>query len=241
MWNRTKRLINSYLDGLIEKHSNPGNEVRNITRAEIVRLNEVEAQALGAAKFHEKELAELELKILGLAEKERIFRERGDATAAANAVSAIQTLSTQRDLLKQQIAEAKAQAARARALRDERRVQGEELATETHLTAMKENIASAQSPFDPTDPAATIDEMRQRLGRAHVPSTEARIAEADREMEAERARAQADEILARYKQSISGGEAPPQKAAPAPPVPEEKEPEQPKTLGRTDGPVRPID
>ena len=42
MWERTKRVINSYLEDLIERASSPDKEVRQITRAEISRLNELE-------------------------------------------------------------------------------------------------------------------------------------------------------------------------------------------------------
>ena len=66
------------------------------------------------------------------AERERMARERGDAAVAESAGRALMQLAAQRDLLKQQISEAKASAARARALREERRVQGEDLANETH-------------------------------------------------------------------------------------------------------------
>ena len=114
MWDRTKRLINSYLDELIEKVSSPDKDVRQVTRAEIARLNELEVQTMASVKMFEKELAEVELKILGIAEREKMMRERGDLATAERAVREIETLSAQRDLLKQQIGEAKASAARAR-------------------------------------------------------------------------------------------------------------------------------
>ena len=46
MWNRTKRLINSYLDDLIQRVSGPDREAREITSAELTRLNELEVQTL---------------------------------------------------------------------------------------------------------------------------------------------------------------------------------------------------
>ena len=58
MWNRTKRLINSYLDELIERTSGPDKDVRQITRAEVARLNELEVQTLASVKLFEKELAD---------------------------------------------------------------------------------------------------------------------------------------------------------------------------------------
>src|SRR5262245_32394361 len=133
-------------------------DIREITRAEIARLREVEVQARASAKLLEKELADLELKIIGLTERERIMRERGDVTGAAGAASNLQAITAQRDLAKNQLAEASASAARAAALREKRRVQGEELANQTHITSMQENLAGIQSPFDATDPAATLDE-----------------------------------------------------------------------------------
>lgn len=251
MWNRTKRLINSYLDDLIQRVSGPDREAREITSAELTRLNELEIQTRASAKVLEKELAEVGLKILGLAERERIAREKGDEASASTAASQLVTLGAQRDLIKQQLGEATAAAERARALREERRRLGQDLATETHLTAMREKLSSIQTPFDSTDPAATIDEMRARITRTGASLNDSRIAEADRELETERARARVEEVLSRYKQGVAGGEAPekaPERSGTERPAADgaessadEEAPGQSKTLGRTDGPVRPID
>jgi len=251
MWRRTKRLINSYLDDLINRASSPDKDVRAITRAELARLNEIEVQSRASVKMFEKELAEVELKMIGVAERERIAREQGNESAASTATNQLITLSSHRDLLKKQIAEASTAAERAHALREERRHLGEDLATETHLTNMRENLAGVQSPFDATDPASTIDEMRARLNRSGTSAADSRVAEADRELEAERARAVADELLARYKQGIGGknrespgAQAPSAKPSAPPPTSESVEDEGPdssKSLGRTDGPLRPID
>lgn len=249
MWNRTKRLINSYLDDLIQRVSGPDREAREITSAELTRLNELEVQTRASAKVLEKELAEIGLKILGLAERERIAREKGDEASASTAASQLVTLGAERDLIKQQLGEANAAAERARALREERRRLGADLATETQLTAMREHLSSIQTPFDSTDPAATIDEMRARIKRSGASLTDSRIAEAERELEAERARARVEDVLSRYKQGVTGGEASEmapdrsETANPAADGPESDadEPGQSKTLGRTDGPVRPID
>lgn len=255
MWHRTKRLINSYLDDLIERVSSPDREARGITRAEIARLHELEVQTRASAKILEKELAEVGLKILGVAERERISRSRGDEAAASAAGSQLGALSAQRDLIIQQLAEANAAAERARALREERRIQGEDLVTDSHLTAMRENLSSIQTPFDSTDPSATIDEMRERLRRSAASLTDTRVADADRELEAERARAKVEDALSRYKQGLAGDQPQTQTrgatkpASPtAPPAadavesgPDNETPGQSKTLGRTNGPVRPID
>lgn len=253
MWSRTKRLINSYLDDLIERVSGPDQEVRGITRAEVARLSELEVQTRASAKVLEKELAEVGLKILGVAERERIARERGDEASAAG--SQLVALSAQRDLIKQQLGEANAAAERARALREERLHLGDDLATETHITAMRENLSAIQTPFAGSDPGATIDEMRERLRRSGASLTDSGVAEADRELQAERNRAQVEEVLSRYKQG-AGGEpqtqtqgVPPQAASTETPDTnisgesnaDGETPSQSKTLGRTDGPVRPID
>jgi hypothetical protein len=252
MWNRTKRLINSYLDDLISRASGPDREARDITRAELTRLNELEIQTRASAKILEKEKAEIELKILGIAERERISRERGDAAAAAEAGRQLLNLDAERSLIKQQLAEANSAAERARALREDRKRVGEELATETHLTAMRENLSSIQAPFDTTDPAATIEEMRNRI-RSGASSIDNRVAEADRELEAERSRARVEEMLSRYKQGVTPTEAMPPAQPPASTTPadsaaakpsasaDEEAPNESKTLGRTDGPIRPID
>ncbi|HLF84243.1 MAG TPA: hypothetical protein VI837_08725 [Blastocatellia bacterium] len=255
MWHRTKRLINSYLDDLIQRVSSPDREARGVTLAEVARLHELEVQTRASAKVLEKELAEVGLKILGVAERERISRERGDEASASAAGKQLVALSAQRDLIMRQLAEANAAAERARTLREERRIQGEDLAAETHLTAMRENLSSIQAPFDSKDPSATIDEMRERLRRSGASLTDTRVADADRELEAERARAQVEDVLSRYKQGVTGGQpqtptqgSTPPATATAPPAtnavessPDDKTPGQSKTLGRTDGPVRPID
>jgi len=251
MWNRTKRLINSYLDELIERVSSPDRDVRQVTRAEIARLNELEAQTLASVKMFEKELAEIELKMIGVTKRENMARERGDLAAAESAGRELVNLATHRDLLRQQISEAKSSAARARALREERRRMGEDLATETHLTSMRENLAGIQTPFDANDPSGTIEEMRMKINRPGASSTDARLAEAEREYEEQAKRARIDEMLSRYKDSVAGAEsAAPQAPQPAASQPEGgpaakgaegEEHEQPKTLGRNEGPIRPID
>ena len=248
MWQRTKRLINSYLDDLIERASGPDRDVRRVTRGEIARLSELEVQTRATAKMLEKELAEVQLKMVGVTERERMMRERGEIAAAENAGRELVALGAQRDLIRQHLGEAHGSAERARALREEHRLAGEELANETHLTAMRENLAGIQSPFSNTDPSATIDEMRGRIKSSSLSSVDARVAEADRELEAERARSRVDDMLARYKQGgvphqTSKTSPPPAQTSPsAPPEPQaEDEPGQPKTLGRNDGPLRPID
>lgn len=242
MWQRTKRLINSYLDDLISRASAPDQEAREVTRGELVRLNELEIQTRASAKILEKEQAEVDLKILGIAERERMARERGDAATAAEAGRLLLSLDAQRSLIKQQLSEANSAAERARSLREERRRQGEDLATDTHLTAMRENLSSIQAPFASTDPSATIDEMRGRI-RSSASLVDNRVADADRELEAERSRARVEEMLSRYKQGVT----PVETRAPSQETQSTTEPEaddaasQSKTLGRTDGPVRPID
>jgi hypothetical protein len=251
MWQRTKRLINSYLDDLIERTTGPDREAREVTRAELARLNELEVQTRASAKVLEKELAGIELKILGVAERERLARERGDQAAASESGRQLLSLDSQRMLIKQQITEANAAAERARALREERRRQGEDLAAETHLTTMRENLAAVQSPFGSADPAGTIEEMRARIGRSGASLADNGLAEADRELEAERARARVDEMLSQYKQASGSLPSSQDKQVTRTPSSEntpesstsvEEQPSsQDKTLGRTDRPVRPID
>ena len=253
MWDRTKRLINSYLDDLIERTSKSDSDVRQVTRAEVARLNELEIQTVAAAKMLEKELAEVELKMIGVGERQRMAAERGDEAAASSAVRELEALSSQRDLIKQQISEANSSAARARSLREERRRAGEDLANETYLTSMRENIAGLQTPFDSTDPAATLDEMRSRIKRPTGPTIDDRVAEADHQMQAERSRSQVEDLLARYKENIGSGPVKTSQEPPAqqtqapkskdslPASPDDEGPQEPKTLGRADGPVRPVD
>lgn len=248
MWQRTKRLITSYLDDLIERASSPDRDVRDITRGEIARLSELEVQTRASAKMFEKELAEIQLKMIGVTERERMMRERGELSAAENAGRELVALGAQRDLIRQHLAEANGSADKARALREEHRRAGEDLANETHLTAMRENLSGLHSPFSSTDPSATIDEMRSRIKSPSISSVDARVAQADRELEAERARAKVDDMLARYKQG-SGELAPnpsPEVQAQAKPSAQvdsatDDQPGEPKTLGRSDGSHRPID
>ena len=56
MWRRTKRLINSYLDNMIEKTSSPDKDIRALTRGEVARLNEYEVQSRASVKMFEKEI-----------------------------------------------------------------------------------------------------------------------------------------------------------------------------------------
>jgi phage shock protein A len=253
MWQRTKRMINSYLDNLIEKTSSPDEDVRALTRGEVARLNEYEVQSRASVKLFEKELAEVELKIIGLAEREKIFRGQGNEDAAGKAAYAIQNLAAQRDLLKQQISEARGAAEKAKALREERKVQGVELSNEVYLTEMRENIASVNSGFGVNDPAATIDEMRSRLSRSSVPSIESQVAEADRELKALESKSKVDDVLAQYKNRLTDeplleSKLPKQNSSPSPQTSsspnrllEEDLTEEEKTLGRSDGAIRPID
>jgi hypothetical protein len=252
MWHRTKRLINSYLDELIERVSAPGREAREVTRAELARLSELEVQTRASAKVLEKELAEIQLKMIGATERERMAREQGDDAAASTAGRLLVSLGEQRDLIRQQITEANTAAERARSLREEHRRLGDDLATQTHLTAMRENLSSVHAPFDSMDPSATLDEMRERIKRSGGSVTDHRVAEADRELEAARSREKVEDMLSRYKQGVTAAETPSQ---PAPPTTQTATPEttaagspsdddksdRSKTLGRTDGPVRPID
>lgn len=253
MWQRTKRMINSYLDNMIEKTSSPDEDVRALTRGEVARLNEYEVQSRASVKIFEKELAEVELKIIGLAEREKIFRGQGDETAAGKAAYAIQTLAAQRDLLKQQISEARGAAEKAKALREERKAQGVELANDIYLTQMRENIASVNSGFGVNDPASTIEEMRSRLNSTSVPSIEAQVADADRELKALESQSKIDDVLAQYKNRLTDEplqetRLPKPQATQTPEtgsspnrIVEEDSTEQEKTLGRSDGSIRPID
>lgn len=253
MWERTKRLINSYLDDLIEKSSKPDNDVRAITRGEITRLNEYEVQARASKKLFEKELAEINLKILGLGEREKILRAQGDERAALRAAEAIQSLSAQRDLLQKQIIEADASAEKARILREERKVQGADLANEVYLTNMRETISSTQSSFDVNDPSSTIDEMRSRIqSRSTLSETEYQLAQADKELESLNKKGNIDDLLAQYKNNINSNSlnekkvAPPVSSSPTSSttssrVIDDDGEEEKKTLGRADGNIRPID
>jgi hypothetical protein len=246
-------MINSYLDEMIEKASSPDKEVRAVTRGEVARLNELEVQSRASAKMFEKEMAEIDLKILALAEREKIFRQQGDDKTADRATETIQALAAQRDLLKQQIGEANASAEKAKDLREERKIQGTDLSNEIYLTQMRDTTASVNTGFGVGDPASTLDEMRARLSATSVPSLGAQLAEADRELKAIESKSKIDDVLSRYKNQLN--EDPPietklpqqtQAQTPATNSPnrlleEEEEAAQEKTLGRSDGTIRPID
>jgi phage shock protein A len=256
MWRRVKRVINSYLDSLIDRAGNPDREVRDVTRGEMARLMELEARSAASVKLYQKELAEIDLKLIGLGERFKQAQESGDAAAMTSLGGPIESLSAQRDLLKKQIADAGSAAARASALREERRRVGEELATETNLTRMKEGISSLDSSFASSDPGGTIEEMRERLGRRGAVTLDAGVAAADRELEIAQRQSRVDDILARYKGGIddSASQSPASSTVPAttrsggqnadqaaPPAAEDEPIENRKSLGRTDGPVRPLD
>jgi hypothetical protein len=260
MWQRTKRMINSYLDSLIDRTGRPESELRDVTRAEIAQLNEVEVRARGAAKMIEKQLAEAELKLTGSTERQRMCRERGDATGEADAARIAAGFQQERDMLKSQLAEANASVARARALRDDRRNSVDDLAAKTHLTSMQETLAGMQTPFDAADPSGVIDEMRSKIRRGS--SAPSPVEQADADLAAQAKKSKVDELLEQYKRGLDQGsvdpiprqasflapetagvsEDPP--AAPAAPGAStglKPETEETKTLGPASGPVRPID
>ena len=259
MWQRTKRMINSYLDSLIDRTGRPESELRDVTRAEIARLNEVEVRAKGAAKMIEKQLAEAELKLTGATERQRMARERGDATAQADAARVAAGLQQECDMLKGQLAEANASVARARALREDRRGSVDDLAAQTHLASMQETLAGMQSPFDATDPSGVIDEMRSKIRRGAAPPSA--VEQADADLAAQAKKSKVDELLEQYKKGLDqGGLDPvprqqsflaPEAEVPADPSAASRGPggaagnqpgaDETKTLGPAPGPVRPID
>jgi hypothetical protein len=266
MWNRTKRLINSYLDDLIDRSERPDGEVRDVTRSELARLNELEVNHRANAKMLERQIAEIELKMAGVAERDKILQRQGQPTSPSDSALQLSALDEQRTMLVKQLAEANSAAERAKALRSDRAATGEELAAQTHLTAMGENLASIQSAFGVNDPAAVIDEMRSRIARKGTATSEAQnlAADADRELAREVKRASVEDMLSQYKQSIGGPEMnpPPSGSMPGPTIQNQPKPtqavipDQPsqqnqaqdqsdapqtKTLGRADGPIRPID
>jgi len=260
MWQRTKRMINSYLDSLIDRTGRPESELRDVTRAEIARLNEVEVRARGAAKMIEKQIAEAELKLTGTMERLRMARERGDVPGEAEATRVAAGLQQECNMLKSQLAEANASVARARSLRDDRRNSVDDLASKTHLTSMQETLAGMQSPFDATDPSGVIDEMRSKIRRGSSPPSA--VEQADAELAAQAKKSKVDELLEQYKRGLDQGGADPvprQASFLAPEAAAIKEDrpgastspdastevksdtEETKTLGPAPGPVRPID
>jgi len=260
MWQRTKRLINSYLDSLIDRTGRPESELRDASRSEIARLNEVEAHARGAAKMIEKQLAEAELKLTGAAERQRIARERGDAAAEAQAARVAAGLQQEYDMLKGQLSEANASVARARAMKDDRRTSVDDLAAQTHLTTMQETLTGMHSQFGTSDPSAVIDEMRSKIRRNASPPSA--VEQADADLAAQLKKSKVDDLLEQYKRGLDQSAVEPpqpqqavqalpgtvvnQDAAASPPQAAEPaagqgEAEERKTLGPAPGPVRPID
>ena len=256
-------MINSYLDSLIDRTGRPESELRDVTRGEIARLSEVEARARGAAKMVEKQLAEAELKLTGAAERQRMARERGDATGEADALRVAAGLQQECDMLKGQLSEAKASVARAQVLKEDRRSSVDDLAAKTHLTTMQETLAGIQSPFDAADPSGVIDEMRSKIRRTAAPPSA--VEQADAELAAQAKKSKVDDLLEQYKRGLDQGSvdpAPQQRSflsSPASSVRQDvpgsavapggadrgqdgpAEKDETKTLGPAPGPVRPID
>ena len=264
MWQRTKRLINSYLDSLIDRTGRPESELRDVTRAEISRLNEVEAHARGAAKMIEKQMAEVELKLTGAAERQRMARERGDTAAEADAARVAAALQQECEMLKGQLSEANASVARARKLKEDRRTSVDDLAAQTHLASMQERLAGMQSPFEASDPSGVIDEMRAKIRRNSAPPSA--VEQADAELAAQLKKSKVDDLLEQYKRGLDQGVTyppPGQQTVQGPPISavnqnaredaskssglpvegtaDEPEKDETKTLGPASGPVRPID
>jgi hypothetical protein len=253
-------MINSYLDSLIDRTSRPESELRDVTRAEIVRLSEVEAQARAAAKMIEKQLAEAELKLTGATERQRMARERGDQSAEAEAARVAAGFQQECEMLKGQLSEANAAVARAGVLKEDRRTAVNDLAAQTHLSSMQETLAGIQSPFDARDPSGVIDEMRSKIRRNAPPPSA--VEQADADLAAQSKKSKVDDLLEQYKRGLDQGamspppqqqsfqtapvtaaqqNAPGSSGAPVDADTSETETDETKTLGPAPGPVRPID
>ena len=74
------------------------------------------------------------------------------------------------------------------------------------LASMKEAIAGLGAAFDPSDPAAIMDEMRAKI--PPVDEAAAERARADAEVRAHARQKEADEMLERYRSTILGDTAP---------------------------------
>src|SRR5258708_15778674 len=66
MWNRTKRLVNSYLDNLIDKVESPDKQVEQVGAVKSSQLGSNAVEALATVKLFEKRITELEAKIATL-------------------------------------------------------------------------------------------------------------------------------------------------------------------------------
>src|SRR5947199_106153 len=66
MWNRTKRLVNSYLDNLIDKVESPDKQVQEAGTVKASQLGSNAVEALATVKLFEKRITELEAKIATL-------------------------------------------------------------------------------------------------------------------------------------------------------------------------------
>src|SRR5262249_60400731 len=117
------------------------------------------------------------------------------------------------------------------------------------VAAMRDGLSSLDVPLSSTDPGATIDEMRARLGKSSSSLSDAqqKALEADRRLEEARSQASVEDMLARYKQGISPVSPPaatqsnpPQKQNQTESQKEDEQPPSEKTLGPTSTPPNPI-
>lgn len=104
------------------------------------------------------------------------------------------------------------------------------LEAQERLAKIKEEFASLTVPFSPTDIAATLDEMKQKVARRVVEVVEKATTPSDEKAERERKRREAEAALARYKQVVAQEY---QQEPAKPTTPEEEESLKPvkKTLG----------
>ena len=203
MWNRTKRLVNSYLDNLIDKVESPDKQVQQAGAVKSSQLGTNAVEALATVKLFEKKITELEAKIATLESRIPMI-----------------TNSTQKMLLESQLETSRAElldlqqrvmVARGTAIQSQKAVKEHphkvhETMNNARLAQMGEALAgSAGGATSTDDPFWVMDEMKNKIEQRNAMSgsmtADAKIAAADAELE--KPGAAVDDLLSQYKRDLA--------------------------------------
>jgi len=202
MWNRTKRLVNSYLDNLIDKVEKPDQQVQNAGTVKASQLGANAVESLANVKIFEKKITETEAKIATL--ESRIPLLTND-TQKMILQSQLDTSRAELLDLQQRLTEARGSAIRAQKAMKEHPGQVRETMNNARLAEMGETVAGAAMPTSTDDPFWIMDEMKskieQRAAASSAQTTDAKIAAADAELE--KPGALVDDLLSQYKRDVA--------------------------------------
>ncbi|HZS44567.1 MAG TPA: hypothetical protein VFC63_05650 [Blastocatellia bacterium] len=236
MWNRTKRLVNSYLDNLIDKVEKPDQQVQDAGTVKASQLGASAVESLANVKMFEKRITETEAKIATL--ESRIPLLSND-TQRMIMQSQLDTSRAELLDLQQRLTQARGSAIQAQKAMKEHPGQVRETMNNARLAQMGETLAGTSMPTKADDPFWVMDEMKskieQRSAVSSAQTADARIAAADAELE--KPESVVDDLLSQYKRDVASERvSPPVNQTVSPPkVAESKAQPEPKEETATGG------